>query len=203
MDRRHLESAGEAYPYTHVQGLYAVPFGLVLWFFVGVANLTSTTSGRWVAAAGMVFAAAVLGGVSLYYQRIFGRVTPTDSRRTRYLVATVGGVAVFVVVDQIGRAIFGRPPERAISVTAAAWSVGMLVFYAVARAVKAHHLIIWLGLFVAALLPIWGESADRDAWAYFPIGAACMLSGLIDHRALVRTFRSFDGIRLEDGNVGA
>ena len=202
MDRRQLESAGEQYPYTHLQGLYAVPFGLVLWFFAGLANLAETTGARWAAAAGMVFSVGVLGAVSLYYQRLFGKATPTQSRMTRYLAASVGGIVVFVGADQLGRAVFGRPPERPISTTAAAWAIGMFVFYAVARTLRARHVVIWAAVLVAALLPIWGLGVDRDAIAYFPIGAACMVAGLLDHRDLVGTFRSFQTPHLEGGRVG-
>ena len=85
----------------------------------------------------------------------------------------------------------------------AAWALGMLVFYASDAGLRVHHMVIWGAVLVAGLLPIWGLGADKDAVAYFPIGAATIVSGLIDHRMLVRTFRSYKDLNLEDTNAGA
>jgi len=79
----------------------------------------------------------------------------------------------------------------------------MLVFYASDAGLRVHHMVIWGAALVAGLLPIWGLGADKDAVAYFPIGAATIVSGLIDHRMLVRTFRSYKDLNLEDTNAGA
>ncbi|MYW05123.1 hypothetical protein [Streptomyces sp. SID3343] len=201
MDLRHLESAGTNYPYTHVQGLYGIPFGLVL-TLVGLTNLDDPPVGPWALGAALLVPLAVLAGVSLHYAHRFGRVTPTRSRQTRYLAATAAGFVLFVGVDQLARSVLGRPPEQAVSTTLAAWSLGMLVFYATSAGLRAHHIAVWGSAFVAGILPIWGLGVDRDAVAYFPIGAATLVSGLLDHRLLVRTFRSYQDLNLEDGNGG-
>jgi hypothetical protein len=78
----------------------------------------------------------------------------------------------------------------------------MLVFYAASGGLKVHHIVIWGALVVAGLLPIWGVSADRDAWAFFPIGAATVISGLFDHWLLIKTFRSYQGLNLEASDAG-
>jgi hypothetical protein len=200
MDRQQLESAGATYPYMHVQGLYGVAFGLV-WFVIGLANLQEQSVPVWVLAGCGTLALASTLAVHVYYLRSFGRVTPSTSRQVRYGLAAVGGFAVYVAADQLGRAILGRPPEQPISTTAAAWALGMLVFYATTAGLKAHHIVIWGALLVAGLLPIWGLGVDRDAWASFPIGAATIVSGLFDHRLLVNTFRSYSGLNLEESDA--
>jgi hypothetical protein len=202
MDRRQLESAGANYPYTHVQGLYGLHFGFAM-FLVGLSNLEDPPGGPWVLGGLVLLILAALAGVPLYYQRTFGRVTPTRSRRLRYLTAAAAGFAVFVAADQLGRTILGRPPQEPVSTTAAGWALGMLVFYAVGAGLRAHHMVIWGAVLAAGVLPIWGLGSERDAIAYFPIGAATIAAGLLDHRLLVRTFQTYQDLNLEDSNAGA
>jgi hypothetical protein len=199
MDRRQLESAGANYPYMHVQGLYGLPFGLI-WFLIGLSNLEKEPVPLWILGCCGLLALAALAAVTVYYQHNFGRVTPITRRQVRYAGAAVVGFAVYVGADQLGRAILGRPPQHPVSTVVAAWALGMLVFYAATEGLKAHHVIIWGSLLVAGLLPIWGLGVDRDALASFPIGAATILSGLFDHCLLVHTFRSYEGLNLEENS---
>lgn len=203
MDRHQLESAGSNYPYLHFQGLYAVPVGLIQWFLVCLPNLEDRPVAGWVIAVGAGVAFAALVGVSLYYRRTFGRVTPTPERRTRYFVATAALFAVFIAADQLARTVLGRPPDQPVSTTAAAWALGMLAFYAVASALRSHHIVIWSVTFVVGVLPIWGLGVDRDALAYVPIGAAMIIAGLFDHRDLVRAFGSYEQLDLEGSDARA
>ncbi|MEV0651213.1 hypothetical protein AB0I28_38765 [Phytomonospora sp. NPDC050363] len=202
MDQRQLRSAGALYPYSHPQGLYGIPFGMAL-ALVGLSNLHRPPAGTWLVIAGVVSTLAALAGVTRYYRVNFGRVTPMRSRQTRCLVAAVTGFAVYIGLDQLGRALLGRPPEEPVSTTAAAWAVGMLVFYAIAAGLRVHHVAVWAVVFVAGVLPIWGTGVDREAVAYFPIAAATMVAGLFDHRSLVLTFRSYRDLDLRDGHDGA
>jgi hypothetical protein len=118
-------------------------------------------------------------------------------------VAFVAGFAVFVGVDQLCRALLGRPPTEPISSMLVAWALGSLVFYAMGAGLRVHHVAIWGAAVVAGLLPVWGVGVDRDAVAAFPIGVATILSGLFDHRLLVETFRSYEGVELEPTDAGA
>lgn len=186
----------------HLEGLFGIPFGLI-WLLIGLSNLETHPVSGWVLGGGVLLCLGALVGVSIYYQRRFGRVTPVRSKQVRYTVAGVVGFAVYVAADQLGRVIWGRPPQEPISTIAAAWALGMLVFYATTVGLKVHHIVIWGSLLVGGLLPIWGLGVDRDAIASFPIGAALIASGLFDHRRLLRTFRSYDDLRLENSNAGA
>jgi hypothetical protein len=200
MDRKQLESAAARYPYFHSQGLYAIPAG-ILWFLIGLSNLEDRPVSPWVLFAGAVGCLAALGGVGLYYRRTYGKVNPTADRRRRYIAGAVAGFGVFVAVDQLIRTLFGRPPTPAISSYVTAWSLGMLVFYAIAVGLKVHHIVVWGTLAVAGILPVWGVSADRDALASFPIGVVTMLSGLLDHRLLLGAFASAGPLDLETSHA--
>lgn len=202
MDRRQLESAGASYPHMHLQGLYGIPFGIAM-ALVGLTNLLKPPALVWAAAGGAALGLASLAGIAHYYRHSFGKVTHMRSRQTRYLVAALTGFAAYIGLDQLARAILGRPPLEPISTTAAAWAVGMLVFYVIAAGLRVHHVVIWVAVFVGALLPIWTMGADREAIAYFPIAAATMVAGLFDHRRLVLTFRSYRGLGLGDNHGDA
>jgi hypothetical protein len=202
MDQRQLEAAGAAYPLVHVQGLYAVPAGL-LWFLIGLSNLEEGPVAGPVLVAGFVLCLVGVAGAGLFYRRTYGRVTPTRERQVRYYVAFAAGFAVFIAADQLARAVLGRPPTVGVSSMASAWALGSLAFYAMSSGLRAHHVVIWGALFVSGLLPIWGTGVDRDAIAAFPIGIATVLSGLFDHRLIVQTFRTYDGLQLEHSDAGA
>lgn len=202
MDRQQLESAGARYPYLHVQGLYAVPAGCI-WFVIGWSNLEDQPAPGWALVAGLLLSLAAVGAVTLYYRHAFGRVTPTRSRQVRYYVAFAAGFAVYVVADQVARTFLGRPPRQPVSTLLAAWALGSLVFYALIAGLRAHHVVIWGVALVAGCLPVWGVGVDRDAMAAFPIGVATIASGLLDHRLLLQTFRSYRSLRLERSDAGA
>ena len=202
MDRRQLEAAGARYPLVHVQGLYAVPAGL-LWFLIGLSNLEEQRVAGPVLAAGFVLCLAAVAGAGLFYRRTYGRVTPTRERQVRYYLAFAAGFVVFVAADQLARTILGRPPTVGVSSMASAWALGSLVFYAMSSGLRAHHVAIWGALLIAGLLPVWGTGVDRDAMAAFPIGIATIVSGLVDHVLIARTFKAYEGLQLENSDAGA
>jgi hypothetical protein len=41
---------------------------------------------------------------------------------------------------------------------------------------------------VAGLLPVWGGPMDNTSAGWLPIGVATVIAGILDHRALVRSF---------------
>lgn len=202
MDRQQLEAAGAEYPLLHVQGLYAVPAG-VIWLLIGLSNLQERPVSGSILVAGFLLCLASLAGAGLFYRRTYGRVTPTRERQVRYYVAFAVGFVVFVAADQLARTVLGRPPTVGVSTMASAWALGSLAFYAMSSGLRVHHVAIWGALLVAGLLPIWGTGVDRDAVAAFPIGIATILSGLFDHRLIAQTFRAYAGLRLESSDAGA
>lgn len=202
MERKQIESVGLSYPPQYVQGLYAIPAGIG-WSTIGLSNLMNQPVASWILVGGLLLCLVAWLGITRYYQNNYGRVTPTKSRRSRLGVAIFTSLVMFIGADQLARIMFGRPPDRPMSSYAVAWSLGMAVFYGINVGLKLHHIVIWGSLLVAGLLPIWGHNVDRDAMASFPIGVATILSGLIDHRLLVRVLNTTRNLYLENGNVGA
>jgi hypothetical protein len=203
MDRDALEAAGRNYPYQYQHGLYGLPFGALL-FLTGLSNLGLEGNGAIAAYATLLLVAATLfEAVRRYYRRTLGDVVLTRRAQRKYVVAAVAGFAVYIGTDQLGRALLGRPPEPPINLTLTTWALGTLTFHALSLGIRLHHLVIWGAAVVAGLLPIWGHGDDRDAIAFFPLAAATILSGLIDHVRLVRLYRSYPVVGVEDSHAAA
>ena len=196
MDRNALESTAANYPY--LQGLWAVPMGL-LFSLAGIANLQDGPSGSWLMAiAGGVLLLCGAGSllIARYYREHYGRVTPTRSRQARYAGAVVAWVAVLFVG---ANKYLLWSPDGPFCVFAAAFALATLAYYAILVGLREHHIVIWGAVLVAGLVPIWGGlGADRDALAMLPLGGALIASGLLDHRLLVRSFASSKSLNLAD-----
>jgi hypothetical protein len=78
----------------------------------------------------------------------------------------------------------------------------MLASYAIVAGLRTHHVVIWGGLLVAGLVPVWG-GADPSNIGLVLAGLAGMTNGIFDHRLLVRTFASSERRAVENGDVGA
>jgi len=60
MDRKALESVAKHYPYLHLQGLFAIPAGLI-WFLVGLSNLQRQPVKPLILGGGALVALGALG----------------------------------------------------------------------------------------------------------------------------------------------
>ena len=189
MDRHRLEAAGANYPQHH--GLYGIPSGLLL-VVLGISFL-ERAPGPVVLVVALALVGGIFGVVYLYYARTLGIVSSTPARRRQYNIAAVTSFTTFVVLDQLARTLLGRPPHEPISTTAAAYAVAAVVFHAMTVGVRPHRLVIWAGLLVGAVLPIWTTGPDRDALALLSIAATTMLSGLVEHVRLARWYRTYPG----------
>jgi hypothetical protein len=92
-----------------------------------------------------------------------------------------------------------HPP---VSLLAALFAVGMLTWYTLCVQLQAHHVVIWGGLLLVALIPVWGALTDSISVALLPIGAATIICGVLDHVALVRGFGSPGRFAVADAHVG-
>jgi hypothetical protein len=138
--------------------------------------------------------------IARYYRHNYGRVTLTRSRQVRQAVALGAWVAVLFAG---GSKFLFWSLHSPVCVFAAAFALATLVYYAILVGLRAHHVVIWGSVFVAALLPVWGGlGLDRNALAMFPLGVALIASGLLDQRLLVRAFGSSKSLNLEKRNVG-
>lgn len=148
-----------------------------------------------VAAAGASWVAA-----ARYYNDHYGRVTPGDRPRlrARRMAATgIYGVAL------IGGPFLDAQVQPSVSLFAALFAVAMLSWYKLCVQLRAHHIMVWGALLVAALVPVWGSLPDPISVAALPIGLAMIVTGVLDHRALVRGFGPARHADVADSYAGA
>ena len=60
-------------------------------------------------------------------------------------------------------------------------------------------------MLMASLVPLWGDprTSDSPNIGLIVIGAAAVLTGILDHRLLVRTFGSPNDVDLQDTSAAA
>lgn len=182
MDRKDLESATvEA---TYLRGLLAVPIGL-LFLATGLGNLRwGPLESTWAFVAVVAGIGALYVAIGRFYNDHYGRVAPLHRRQVRDTVVsavTFGGALV-------AGPILDFRLDLPISLFCVLFGAAMLAWFAATAGLRTPHLVLWGGLVVGGLLPVWGGLADRVSVAWLPIGAATIAVGLFDHRALTRTF---------------
>lgn len=200
MHRKTLESTAANYPY--LQGLWAIPFGLMT-ILTGFSNLQQRPADPVmlaILAAGAGVALLISLRISTYYREHFGSVTPTRDRLVRQGIAIVAWVVVlFVGANQF---LFWSP-DSPMCIYASAFALATLAYYAILVGLRPHHVLIWGAVFVAGVLPIWGTlGTDRDPLAMIPLGLALILSGILDQRLLARSFVAAGAQSLETSHVG-
>jgi hypothetical protein len=203
MDRKVLESAAATYSYLQGE---LIPLGLCM-AAIGV-NSGVLPQGHphhaW--ALGISSALLVLGFVAAEFVRRFfrenyGVVRPRSAhvRRRLFGAAVIVLVVVFGNVDNFARY---RLPSSPICLYAGMLALAVLLYYRLLVGLRRHHVLIWITVAAAALLPIWGGlGAHRDAYADLPLGLALAVSGLLDQRLLVRSMRAAVQAQLEGSDV--
>jgi hypothetical protein len=195
MDRKELERA--ASKVTYLRGLLAVPLGALFLLF-GLGNLGwAPLRSPWVFLACLAGLALAWAAINRYYNDHYGRVTPGHRPLVRYVVPWTVFPAALIVGPLLQTWL--QPP---VSLVAALFAVAMLTWYTLCVQLQAHHVLIWGGLLIVALVPVWGSFADDISVALLPIGAATIICGVMDHWALVRSFGSPRGLDTADTRVG-
>jgi hypothetical protein len=200
MERKHLQSA--AVSYSYFKGLYAIPGGLL----AIVAALGNWQWGplrhTWVFLAVVLAIGAGCVLVARYYDEHYGRATLSTKDQLRAAAVVVVGAPLVFGTSLLLRSRAGWSLDLPVNPIAASLGALMLASYAAGGVLRRHHVIIFGGLLVAGLLPVW-NGADPSNIGLFLAGIAFIASGILDHRELVRTFGPSDGVRLEQGNARA
>jgi len=195
MDRKELERAASKVAY--LRGLLAVPLG-ALFLLISLGNLGwAPLQSPWAFLACLAGLALAWAAINRYYNDHYGRVRAGHRPLVRYVVPwTVFPAAL------IGGPLLQTWLQPPVSLVAALFAVAMLTWYALCVQLQAHHVVIWGGLLIVALVPVWGSFADEISVALLPIGAATIICGVMDHRALVRSFGSPRALDIADTHVG-
>jgi hypothetical protein len=182
MERKDLETAASLA--VNLRGLLAVPMGL-LFIATGLGNLGwGPYAEDWVYVATVAVLGAAWFAINRVYLDRYGRVTPTIGRRTRDTALS----AVLFGGSMVGGTLLDFTFELPVSLFAIGFALAMLAWFGISVGLRAYHLVVWGGLLVVGLLPVWGGLDDRISVAWLPIGVATIAAGIGDHLRLVRTF---------------
>ena len=195
MERKQLELAAASNHY--LRGLLAIPFGLLL-ISSALGNMEwGPFRHLWVVPVAMLLAGGMyLLGVR-YYNDHYGRVT-LRTGRLRNSLGMIGALAVMIGVPILVQVL--DLPQNGFGM---AWATVALGYYAVNVGLRTHHVVIWSAVLVASLVPVWGDPSTSDSpnIGLIIVGVAAIVTGLLDHRLLVRTFGSSAGLDLEDSHA--
>lgn len=183
MERRELETT--AARATYLRGLLTVPLGAIF-ILVGVGNLGwAEPLARPVVFLGClaVLAAGWLG-LNRYYNEQYGRVRLANDQQLRFALASL----VCFGIPMIGGTTLDFRLDLPVSAFVVLFGVGMLAWFSLCVGLRPRHLVVWGALIVVGLLPFWGGFDDRASVGWLPIGVATIVAGILDHRALVRSF---------------
>jgi hypothetical protein len=182
VNRRELETA--AARATYLRGLTAVPLGL-LFLLTGLGNLGWEPATRPVVfLACIAVLATAWVGITRFYDDRYGRVRLAKRQQLRFTLASLACFGASL----IGGSTLDFRLDLPVSVFVISFGVAMLVWTAICVGLRGDHLLVWGALIVVGLTPLWGGPTDNTSAGWLPIGLATILAGLLDHRALSRTF---------------
>lgn len=198
MERTTLETAAASY--TYLRGLFFLPLGVLLI----VSALGNTGWGLlqnpwvFVAVVGLIGIACLV--INNFYTKHYGTLHASTSQQTRAAAAVVLAVVVVVMGSMLLRSRVNWSLDLPVNATAVTMSLVILLSYALGRALKAHHLIIWMAVLVAGAIPLW-DGADPSNIGLVIVGVALMVNGVLDHLLFVRTFGAPSALESQDGNA--
>ncbi|MEV7396009.1 hypothetical protein [Aeromicrobium sp. NPDC092404] len=175
---------------SHFRGLFGVVGGCLLI----LSALGNSAWGPFEHPAAFVAGVVVLGlaawGLNSHYNSRYGWSRPTGRHHRRMAVAMfVGAPAIFFGSLLLSsRASWSL--DLPLNTIAISMALIMLMVGAATVGVRTHHVVVYGTLLVAGLLPVWereGMSGNTGLWM---AGIALIISGLLDHRLLVRRFGS-------------
>jgi hypothetical protein len=190
MERRELETA--AARATYLRGLTAVPLG-VLFLLTGLGNLGwRPMQSPVVFLACLAVLAALYAGIMRYYNVHYGRVRLEKRQQRRFTLLCFGCFGTALV----GGSTLDYRLDLPVSLFVISFAIAMLVWFGICVGLRRDHLVVWGALIVVGLVPVWGGPADNTSAGWLPIGVATIVAGILDHRALVRSFGSGADIRV-------
>jgi MFS family permease len=199
MDRKDVDTA--VAENTHLRGLYGVLGGLLA-IIAALSNDDRGPSIRWF----FGIAVLVLGLATFvtwrYYNKNFGRATPSSRDSWRSVVTMTIGVVVLIVGSLFLSSRASWSLDLPVNTTAMGMGWILLVAVAASVGIRPHHLFIYGALFIAGAIPVWERGGMSGNTGLYMAGAAMIVGGLLDHRLLVQRFGSATALEQEDDRAG-
>jgi len=184
MDPERLRSAAAEYPY--LRGLVSIPAG-ALFIVAALGNAGwGPLEHDWVFVTAVLLIAAACAAINRFYNEHYGRVTPSTRQQVKAVAVTAAGVLLMLVAATLLRSRASWSLDLPVNPIPAVFGALMLAYSAAVAGPRPHHVVIWGGLMVAGLVPVW-DGADPSNVGLVMCGVAVMLNGLLDHLQIVRT----------------
>lgn len=186
MERRDVDRA--VADNTHLRGLFVVAGG-VLAILSALRN-----DQRWPFLSDWVFVPAVVAlalaawAASRYYNRHFGRATPSRGYEWRMVLALVVAVPAVIVGSLFLSSRASWSLDLPVNATAISLGLVLLISFAATVRLRLHHIVVYGTLLVVGAIPMWERGGMSGNAGLYLAGAAAILGGLLDHRLLVRRF---------------
>ncbi len=186
MERRDVDRA--VADNTHLRGLFVVAGG-VLAILSALRN-----DQRWPFLSDWVFVPAVVAlalaawAASRYYNRHFGRATPSPGYERRMVLALVVAVPAVIVGSLFLSSRASWSLDLPVNATAISLGLVLLISFAATVRLRLHHIVVYGTLLVVGAIPMWERGGMSGNAGLYLAGAAAILGGLLDHRLLVRRF---------------
>ena len=184
-ERDELRSKAAAY--GQLRGLRFVPLGAIL-ILAALANAGVGPFGNpWAFPVALLVLGAACLPLYRHYDEHYGRVSPSAAQQARALAALALAAAVMIGVSLLLRSRASWSLDLPVNPIAVAFALVMLISYASGGGLRAHQAAVAGALLLAGALPVW-EGEDPGNAGLVLSGAAIAISGILDHRLLVRTF---------------
>ena len=175
------------------RGLLQIPAGVLI-VLAALANWeVGPFRNAWAFPVALVLLCLASLPIYRHYQEHYGRIEAS----TRQQLRTVAAIAIADRRRGRGSLLLRSRaswsldlPVNPIAIT---FAVVMLVSHLLGAGLRRHHVVIWGTLLVAGALPVW-DGEDPSNVGLLLAGVAVTLSGLFDHRELVRTFGRADAL---------
>jgi len=186
MDRRGIETA--VAENAQFRGLFGVVGGLLA-ILAALGNAAwGPLRHNWVFVVGVIVLAGLTWPIHAFYTDRFGRATPSVKHRARVAVVVLVAVPLVILGSLWLSSRASWSLDLPVNTTAITLGLVFLLSIGAAVGLRLHHVVIYGGLVIVGALPVWergGESGNTGLWL---AGIAMIISGLLDHRLLVRRF---------------
>jgi hypothetical protein len=200
MDRKDVDTA--VAENTHLRGLFGVAGGLLAIFSALGNDKRGPFSSDWVFVLVVFVLVLTTWGVSRYYNRHFGRSTPSIRYERRTMLALVVAVPAVIVGSLFLSSRASWSLDLPVNTTAISMGLILLISFAATVRLRLHHVVIYGALLLIGAIPMWERGGMSGNPGLYLAGAAMILGGLLDHRLLVRRFGPPTADR-EDDRAGA